>query len=215
LTASSRTRALALTGIVGPICSTALIVVQGVLHPEYSHVKLPISALAAWPLGWIQNLNFYVSGVLIVLFVVALHGAVRPTPRGRAGVALLLIGGVALAMNGAFPWRMIDGVPTEPPAHAASAITTFASTGVGMIVFSRRMNADVRWRRYAAYSLWSGILVLILFVIVGFFAVDNGAPLHEWTGLIQRVLVAVWLAWMIVLALAVRADVRSSDRHSQ
>jgi cytochrome b len=68
------------------------------------------------------------------------------------------------------------------------------------------MNADVRWRGYAAYSLWSGILVLILFVIVGFFALDNGAPLHEWTGLIQRVLVAVWLAWMIVLALAVRAD---------
>jgi cytochrome b len=63
--------------------------------------------------------------------------------------------------------------------------------------------------------LWSGILVLILFVIVGFFAVDNGAPLHEWTGLIQRVLVAVWLVWMIVLALAVRADVRSSDRHPQ
>ena len=204
--ASSRTRALALTGVVGPVLSATLIVVQGVLHPEYSHVKLPISALAAWPLGWIQNLNFYVSGVLTILFITGLHGAVRRTPRGYAGFALLLIGGAALAMNGMFPWKMIDGVPTEPPAHAASAITTFASTGIGMIVFSRRMNADPRWGRYAAYTLWSGVLVLILFVIVGFFAVDIGAPLHEWTGLIQRILVAVWLVWMIVLALAIQSD---------
>ena len=186
--------------------STTLIVIQGVLHPEYSHVKMPISALAAFPMGWIQNLNFYVTGVLIVLFVVGLHGAVRATPRGRAGFALLLIGGAALAMNGVFPWKMIDGIPTEPPAHAASAITTFAATGVGMIVFSRRMNADARWRVHAAYTLWSGILVLILFVIVGFFAVDDGAPLHEWAGLIQRILVAVWLAWTIVLAVALRSN---------
>jgi hypothetical membrane protein len=197
---------LALAGIIGPLWSTTLIVVQGALHPDYSHVKMPISALAAWPTGWIQNLNFYISGVLILLFIVGLNGAVRPTPRGRAGFALLLIGGMALMMNGVFPWKMIDGVPTEPPAHAASAITTFAATGVGMIVFSRRMNADARWRRHAAYTLWSGIVVLILFVIVGFFAVDNGAPLHEWTGLIQRILVGVWLSWMIVLALALRFD---------
>ena len=201
---SSRTRALALAGIVGPIWSTTLIIVQGVLHPGYSHVRLPISALAAWPLGWIQNLNFCVSGLFTILFVAGLNGAVRPTPRGRTGAALLVIGGVALAMNGIFPWKMIDGVPTEPPAHAASAIATFASTGIGLIVFSRRMDADLRWRGYAAYTRWSGMLVLVLFVIVGFFALDEGAPLHEWTGLIQRILVAVWLVWMIVAARAVR-----------
>jgi hypothetical membrane protein len=191
LAALFRTRALALAGIVTPVWSTTLIVVQGVLHPEYSHVKMPISALAALPMGWIPNVNFYVTGVLIILFIVGLHGAVTPSPRGRAGFALLVIGGAALMMNGVFPWKMIDDVPTEPPAHAASAITTFACTGLGMILFSRRMNADARWRGHAIYTLWSGLLVLILFVIVGFFAVDDGAPLHNWTGLIQRILVGV------------------------
>ena len=201
MTGLSRTRALALAGIVGPIWSATVIALQGALQPEYSHVKMPISALAALPLGWMQNLNFYVTGVLVMLFVIGLHGAVRPGTRGRAGVALLLIGGAALALNGMFPWTMVDGVPTEPPAHAACAITTFAATGVGMVLFSRRMSTDARWRPVAPYTLWSGIFVLILFVIVGFFAVDVGAPLHEWAGLIQRVLVAVWLIWMIVVAL--------------
>lgn len=202
MTASSRTRALALSGIVAPLWCTILIVAQGILNPEYSHVKMPISALAALPTGWIQNVNFYVTGALIGLFIAALNAAVRPATRGRAGFALLMIGAAALALNGLFPWEMIDGVPTEPPAHAATAIVTFAATGSGMIVFSRRMNADPRWRALAAYTLWSGIVVLILFVIVGFFAVDNGAPLHEWTGLLQRILVTVWMAWIVVLAAA-------------
>jgi hypothetical membrane protein len=198
----SRARTLALAGLVAPLWFTTLIVAQGLLHPEYSHVRLPISALAAFPMGWVQNLNFFATGALMILFIAGLNGSVRPTPRGYVGFALLLIGGAALMMNGMFPWQMVDGVPTEPPAHAVSAIATFASTGLGMIVFSRRMTADGRWRDHAAYTLWSGIFVLILFILVGFFAVDNGAPLHEWTGLIQRILAAVWLAWIIKLALA-------------
>ena len=124
LTTSSRTRSLALAGIAVPIWFTTLVGLQGVLNPDYSHVKLPISALAAWPSGWIQNLNFYISGVLMMLFITGLNAAVRSTSRGRAGVPLLLIGGAALVTTGMFPWKMIDGILIEPPAHAATAITT-------------------------------------------------------------------------------------------
>jgi polar amino acid transport system substrate-binding protein len=52
--------------------------------------------------------------------------------------------------------------------------------------------------------MFSGIAVLLLFVMVGFFAIDDGTPLHRWAGLIQRILCAVWFAWMIVVALRLR-----------
>ena len=42
-----RTRALALTGVIGPLWFATLVVVQGFLLPDYSHVRMPISALAA------------------------------------------------------------------------------------------------------------------------------------------------------------------------
>ena len=200
-----RTGNLAFAGIVGPLWFTALVVVQGVLQPDYSHIRMPISALAAWPTGWIQNLNFYGMGALTMIFALALHRSVRRTSRGGTGVVLLAIGGFGLVLAGLFPWKMVGGVPTETPAHVVGAITTFASTGLGLVVFSRRMIADARWRDLAAYTLCSGIAVLVLFVLVGFFAVDDGAPLHPWTGLLQRVLVAVWCVWMIALALRVRA----------
>lgn len=66
-----RTSTLALAGIVGPIWFTTLVVLQGVLLPDYSHVRLPISALAAWPTGWIQNVTFCIAGVLTIAFAAA------------------------------------------------------------------------------------------------------------------------------------------------
>jgi hypothetical protein len=65
------------------------------------------------------------------------------------------------------------------------------------------MNADARWRGLAPYTMWSGIAALVLFIAVGFFAVDDGTPLHPWAGLLQRILCTVWFAWMIVIAVRV------------
>ena len=80
-----RTSSLALAGIIGPIWFTTLVVVQGWLLPDYSHARLPISALAAWPIGWLQNVNFYVAGVLTMAFVVAVDHGVQPTRSSHDG----------------------------------------------------------------------------------------------------------------------------------
>jgi hypothetical membrane protein len=202
--ANERGRVLALAGIIGPVWFTTLVVVQGFLLPDYSHVRLPISALAAWPTGWIQNINFYVTGTLGIAFAFALHRGVEPTRRGGAGVALLVMGGIGVVLAGVFPWRMVNGVPTETPPHVVCAIVVFAATGVGLILFSQRMTADRRWCDLAPYTLYTGIAVLVLFVTLGFFAIDDGAPLHSWAGLLQRALVAVWFACLIMLAVRLR-----------
>ena len=203
---------MAKAGIIGPICFTTLVVLQGLLLPDYSHVRLPISALAAWPTGWIQNANFCAAGVFTMAFAVALHNGVQPTRLGGTGVALLVLGGVGLVWAGLFPWKMVDGVPTETVPHVIGAVTVFTATGLGFIVFSRRMIADPQWRDLAAYTMLTGIAVLVMFVVVGFFAIDDGAPLHAWAGLLQRVLCAVWFTCLIVLALRLRSGQRESDR---
>ena len=82
------------------------------------------------------------------------------------------------------------------------------ATGLGFIAFSRRMIADPRWRDLAAYTMLTGIAILFLFVAVGFFAIDDGAPLHAWAGLLQRVLRAVWFTCLIVLCVFVAADLK-------
>jgi hypothetical membrane protein len=191
---------LALAGILGPVLFTALVIAQGFLLPDYSHVRLPISALATWPTGWIQILNFYVFGVLTIAFAVALHRGAQPTPHGVVGVALLAISGIGIVLSGVFSWTMVDGVPTETPPHAVAAIMTFGGTALGLMVLSRRLRDDPRWRDLAMYTMCSGSIVGLLFIAVGLFAIDNAAAMHPWVGLIQRVVCAVWFACMIVLA---------------
>ena len=197
---SAPARTLALAGIIGPIWFTTLVIIQGVLLADYSHVRLPISALAAWPTGWMQNINFFVFGSLTMVYAFGLHCGVQRTRQGSIGFALLLLSGLGILLAGVFPWRMVNGVPTDNAPHAVASIIAFTSLAVGFIVFSRRMIADPRWRDLATYTMFTGVIVLVLFVVLGVFAIDDGAPLHPWAGLIQRIVCAVWFANMIVLA---------------
>ena len=195
---------LAIAGIVAPVWFITLVIVQGILQPDYSHIAMPISALAAWPAGWIQNVNFFVSGALLAAFVIGLNGAIRPTRFGLLGIALLLASSVSLWIAGLFPWINVNGVPTEPPAHVVGAVLTFLSASTGHVILSRRMAADPEWRDLSTYSLGTGIIMLLLFIAVGGFAIDEGTPLHSWAGLLQRVLVVIWFACIIVIARRVR-----------
>ena len=145
-------------------------------------------------------------------FAVALHHDVQPTRRGGDGVGLLVLGGLGLVWAGIFPWKMVDGVPTETASHVIGAVMVFTATGLGLIVFSRRMIADPRWRDLASSTMLTGIAVLLMFVAVGFFAIDHRAPLHAWAGLLQRVLCAVWFTCLIVLALRLRSGRRGIYR---
>ena len=206
--ASSRAGTLAYAGLIGPVLFTGLVIWQGLLNPTYSHVSLPISALEAWPTGWIQRLNFWAVGVLNIAFAYAMHLGVQPARRGAMGMPLLILGGIGIVSAGLFPWVMVDGVPTETPAHAVAAIITFAATGLGWLMFSRRMSADQEWRDLSTYARAASIAMLVLFVALGGFAIADGTPLHPWAGLIQRVLCAIWFTLLIVMAIRLRQVAR-------
>ena len=161
---------------------------------------MPISALAAWPAGWMQNVNFFVSAILNAAFVIGVHHVIQPTRFGAAGIVLLLASCVGLVVAGLFPWVGVNGVPRETPPHVVGAVLVFLGASTGLMILSRRMAADAAWRSLSGYVLATGIVMLILFAIVGGFAIDEGTPFHRWAGLLQRILVAVWFTCLIVMA---------------
>lgn len=198
-------RVLGAAGIVGPILFTVAFIVQGLFRPGYSHLTDPVSALAAGPNGWIQNANFFIFGPLMIAYAIGLHLGVRSTRRGVVGPALLVLSGLGLILSGLFPWvRDATGELSVPPGHLVGALMAFLFGGLGLIVISRRMARDPRWRSLATYARASGIAIIALFLATGRLAVPDDAPLHEWAGLMQRATVAVWFACTIVLALRLR-----------
>ena len=154
---------------------------------EYSPLAEPVSALEAGPNGWLQQVNFVVFGVLTIAFALGMHRGVRPVRRGFAGPALLGVSGVGLLMAAGFPLREdAAGVTYDPGGHFVAGVTFFLSSAVGLVLLSRRLSPDPRWRGLA--GLHAGVRSggRGRFVVLGGLTVPDGAPLHDWAGLAQR-----------------------------
>jgi hypothetical membrane protein len=196
-----RVTAVASAGIVGPVLFTVLVIVQGLLQPDYSHLAMPISALAAWPYGWIQNLNFYMSGALMTAFAIGLQAELRSRGGGRLDAALLIVSGIGIVLAGLTPMTTDStGAIRESVGHVVSAFMAFLGAGIGLIIVSRRLRKDPNWRNLSAYSLTCGIAIVVLFVLLGNAAMPDDSPLHPWAGLLQRIVLAVWFPCIVVLA---------------
>jgi hypothetical membrane protein len=204
--------ALAASGIVGPIAFAVLALMQSLLRSDHSLVEHPISALAAGPSGWVQNVNFLVFGLLMIAYAIGLHLGVRPSRAGVVGFAFLVLSGIGLMWGGVFPATDATGAFNEDRLlHIPGFIMTFLGGGIGLIVMSRRMARDPRWQSVATYALVTGIAMLVLILVGGGLVRPPGAPLHAWLGLFQRVLLAVWFPCTIVLALRLLRLARAAD----
>jgi hypothetical membrane protein len=204
--------ALAVAGIVGPVMFAVVALVQSLLRPEHSLVADPISALAAGPSGWVQNVNFLVFGALMIAYAIGLHLGVRPTRWAIVGLAFLVLSGVGLVWAGVFPSADAAGAKWDDRVlHIVAFPMTFLGAGIGLIVMSRRMAGDPRWRSFATYALATGIAVLVLLLAGAGLVRPPGAPLHPWWGLFQWVLLAVWFPCMVVLALRLLRVARAAD----
>jgi tetrahydromethanopterin S-methyltransferase subunit C len=118
------------------------------------------------------------------------------------GLAFLVLSGVGLVWAGLFPSADATGARWDDRVlHIVAFPITFLGGGVGLIVMSRRMAGDPRWRRFVTYALATGIAVLLLLLAGVVLVRPTGAPLHPWWGLFQWVLLAVWFPCTVILAL--------------
>lgn len=196
---------LAWAGIVGPLLFTATFMVQEAFRvDEYSPFAEPVSALEAGPNGWVQQVNFVVFGLLTMACAVGLHRGLRQTRAGIVGPAQLFVAGVALILAAIFPLREdAAGITYDSGGHVVAGFLFFLTSAVGLIVVSRRLAHDPRWRSLATYTLACGLLAIAGFVVMGALVMPDDAPLHDWAGLGQRLLILLIL-FPCRIALSVR-----------
>jgi hypothetical protein len=195
---------LAAAGVTGPILFTVVVIGLGLLNPGYSHVTMLVSELAAWPGGWVQDLNFIVFGVLMSAYAIGLHLGMREGRGGVIGPTLLVLSGVGGVVLGLFPVSIADGEIVVPDGHFIGFLLAFLGAGSGFLVLSRRMAGDRRWQSLATYALATGTAIVILFFALFVLLGSPDAPLSMWVGLVQRVTIVFWFAGTVVLALRLR-----------
>lgn len=189
-------------GIAGPVIFTVVWVVQELFRlEEYSPITEPVSALAAGPNGWVQSVDFALFGVLTLVFAGGLHLGVRRSRAGVVGPAFIGLSGFGLLLAAAFPLREdAAGVTYDPGGHVIAGTTFFLCSALGLIVVSRRLAHDPRWRGLATYTLVAGSLGVAAYPLMGVFVVPDDAGLHPYFGLAQRLVVLgiIFPCWVLL-----------------
>lgn len=185
-------RLLAISGVIAPFLFTITVVILGLLRPGYSHVSQAISELGevGAPNAAIQNANFVVFGLLSIAFAVGLHKGIGDGRGSKIGPALVgSFGAVGAIGAGLF------SLPS--PLHEPLSVIGFISLIIATLVISRRLKQDVRWQSYRAYSLITGGIAVVLFVVL-VFGRSNDSP---YFGALQRIFLTPLFLWIELMAI--------------
>jgi Protein of unknown function (DUF998) len=205
------TTLLACGALAGPLF-TLTWVVESVTRAGYDPLRHPVSSLELGSgLGWVQQVNFVVAGLLSLAFAVGLWRALRPL--GGSTWGPLLVGAFAIGLVGAgvFVTDPVSGYPPGTPGrpqaygsvhaalHDAISLLTFLGLPAACAVLARRF-AGWGWRGWAVYSAATGSAYLAAFVVTNLAFVGQTPGLVAFGGLFQRLLVTIGWTWLTLLA---------------
>jgi hypothetical protein len=118
-----RTERLVACGVVaGPLFLTVW-AIQAFTREGFDPTYHPISLLSLGDLGWIQVVNFILTGVLYVAGAAGLRRVLRPGRGGTWGPILVGLNGIGLIMAGIFVADAGAGFPPGAPAGAPERIS--------------------------------------------------------------------------------------------
>jgi hypothetical membrane protein len=196
----------ALAGTIGPVLFFVVLLVEGAVRPGYRPLRDTISELSLGPRGWIQTANFLVFGILFMVFARGVPASLEDSRAVRVGGTLLSSIGVGVLGCGLFraePWPPSSMSPSGVLHLLCAMVLIFALLPVATGVLIRAFAADVRWRSLAPVTRLTSFVTLALLVGGIAFMSPPGQPSrigNDYAGLIQRVDVAVFLAWQIAVA---------------
>jgi hypothetical protein len=212
---SAGTRLLLACGIAGPVAFWGLGLLAMASWPGYDVVADSISGLVYAPEGWLQVDAFVLLAVLTAAFAVGMGRVAGATPADRARVrsALLVLAvielGFALFPTDAGHAGNAGNAGDAASLHGTAHMLVLGTFAIAFPILGFRIAAVLRcdppwWR---AGILTYAVSVVMAISIVGVALVVAG-PLDAWTGLLERVWVAVpslWLAGLAVHGLLVSA----------
>ena len=202
-------------GGIGAFLFTATYLIEGFTRPGYDAGLQPVSSLSLGPGGWVQQVNFVVFGILMLLSAVGWYRVLVP---GRDAIWFPLfqgIGGLCLIGAGVFT---VDPFPGYPPGSAPAPSTMhgtlhtiFAwgiilSLALGCPALGAQLVRVRHFRGWAVYSYISGALIMIFWGAFEQGASGNVAWLVPITGLTERLSAGSHALWLcaVTVALLVR-----------
>ena len=175
--------ALLCSGIIGAVLFTTVYFCFGVISPNYEIMRESISRLQVQPYGWIQSVNFILSGVLILAFAIALRNELAG---GFGSVLIPLL--QALTGLGSIALGLLH----DAELQVYTGWIIFLSLVVSFLLLSRRFMANPQWRGWAAYTILCILLMVALCAVLNYSIAHNS----NYSGVFERLIVVTRLVWL-------------------
>lgn len=195
-----------MAGMVGAVLFVSVFTVYGWLCPGYSPTLMFVSELSLGPYGWVQMLNFVLTGALVLVFGRGLAAHFSTGAASRAGPVLIQAMGVSLIASGPFttdPSAMFAQATAHGVVHGIFGALFFTLAPVSCFVFHRRFRSDPAWRPLAEWTLAAGV-ILSLGIVLLKISQQPESGLFEWKGLVQRTTLITVMAWIFAFAFRLR-----------
>jgi hypothetical protein len=190
--------------VVGPLY-VAVSLAQALTREGFDLGRHQWSLLMNGELGWIQVVNFVLSGLMVIAFAVGVRRALAPGRGARWAPRLVTVYGASLVAAAIFradpTFGFPVGTPQGPGAISEHGMLHFAAGGIGFsciaaacFVLAGRYALEGR-RGWAAFSRFTGVAFLGGFAMV---ASGGGASVGNLVFTMTVVLVWVWMAAVAV-----------------
>lgn len=181
----------------------ALWTLASILRPGYDQLTQRGSELGTGPFSIVMNLNFVITGLLMLIFVLGLVKNVHGGSWSTIGLVFLGISGLTELAAGFFPCD--PGCPltgsSSQLVHTGIAVVFFGSISIAPLLTSFGLNRDLFWKSYRNYSLVTGLLS-----VTGFIAFSwSVLTMFQYIGLVQRLFLAVHFQWIGIMAYHLRS----------
>jgi hypothetical protein len=199
---SGRTNIWIIGGALAPLVYLIAVVLGGVLTPGYSHIAGPVSALImnGAPAATVLIPLFALYNALLIAFAFTMRDAFRDK-----GVRLSLVAPIALAAVAIAGVLMLIypmdplGLPTTETGrlHLWFAATAAFLTMVAVLLTAASLRRHPGWQGLAWYSYASVAAI----AVAGIWAATTAGELSPLMGLAERIVIAAFLQWLLVVAL--------------
>ena len=212
----SRTKTLLSCAAIGFLVFVSIFLLEGIVRAGYNPLRHPISSLSIGEWGWMQQLNFMITGSLVIAFAIGLGSALRNQKGGKWTPRLVGMVGAGLIGAGIFSTDPVYGYPTDQPmvlaqfsthGHLHDFFSIFVFICLPIACFKmRRYFASVNKPGWALYSVVTAIAMLAFFILAGAGFKQTPGVL-EFAGVFQRLSLIIGGLWMSLLGIYLRKTI--------
>jgi hypothetical protein len=201
-------------GVLGDALFIVAYVVEGAARPGYSGLRFSISSLSLGPDGWMQQANFILFGVLLIVSAFGWRTALKPGTgaiwypllKGVIGITLIVAGGFSQDPAVGYPPGAVAGANSvHGTIHDLAAFVSITALAVSVILLGVRFARERRWRLWAPFAILIGISAIVFIAIFGALNGRPGAP----AGLFERLAVGIEPVLMVAIFVRLLSDRRT------